>query len=131
MKHIKNRSRVKEQQRRKDYAGTEASPYGEWLDSKGDYNQEHQAVEPSEANPDVIQESEGLYYIQPIISEEQIEMIRKALPFLTDKQKQVLQLLGYEGKTLESVGAILGISKQAVLSILNRAREIVKKKGTV
>lgn len=124
MKHVKNKSRIKDKETKDIYSG-EASPYREWLDDKGDYNQDHEALEPKEANPDILGESEGLYYLRTDLNEEQMEQFKKALPLLSDKQKLVLQMVGYEGKTLENTAAILGISKGNVADLLNRARKII------
>lgn len=127
MRHTKKRNKTKEQQRSKDYTG-ETSPYWESLENKGDYHQDHGANEPMEANPDVIGEDQGIYYVKTDMDEDLMAQFKAALPFLTEKQKQVIQLLGYEGKTLASVGAIMNISRGNVMDILKRARKIIKQK---
>ncbi len=129
MKQNKNASRIREKQVKKDYAGTEASPYNEWVETRSTDGTNYTWSEPSQANPDILAEDQGLYYSQPTFSDERIEMIYKALPYLTDKQKMVLQLVGLEGKTLEHCGVIMGISRGNVLDILKRARKIIKSKS--
>jgi RNA polymerase sigma factor (sigma-70 family) len=133
MKHIKNKKRISDKQYVKDYKGEE-SPYHQYMTNviaakdgahKGG-TKEYE--EFPEANPDVLCESDGLWYIRTDVNEEQLEMVQKAISYLTDKQKIVLQMVGYEGKTLENVGAILGISKGNVADLLKRARKIIKSK---
>ncbi len=125
MKHSKDKSHVKEQKRHKKYNG-EASPYRDWLDKRGDASQDHEAIEPAVANPDVLRESDGLYYWKSDLNEEQMAVVKASIPFLTEKQQQVLIYVGLEGKTLENTGAMMGISRGNVLDLLNRARKTIK-----
>lgn len=121
---IKNKANIKEKKVRKDYAGTEASPFREWLENKGDYNQEHDAQEPFEANPDGVAEEDGLYFQQKV-EDERLLLIAKVVESLTEKQKEILRLCGNEGRTIENTAAILGISRGAVQTTLKRIREKV------
>lgn len=125
MKQNKNRSWIKEKKVKKDYAGTESSPYREWLETRGDHNQEHQADEPAQANPDILYESDALYFHMPFIDEDQVLAVKRAIPFLSKKQRIALQLVGLEGKTLENAGAIMGISRSNVYDLIERARKII------
>lgn len=124
-KQTKNSSRIREKKTDKDYAGTEASPYREWLDNRGDYNQEHEAAEPAEANPDVLPESAGLYH-QAETDDDRMDFVNAVIATLTDKQKEILRLCGNEGRTIENTAAILNISRGAVQTTLNRIRKKVK-----
>ncbi len=121
----KPRKRIDERKVKKDYKG-EASPYNEWLERKGDYNQEHNAAIPINADQDIVAEEQGMYFIKSDINEDQMEKFKKALPLLTENQKLILQMAGYEGKTLANIGAMLGLSRGNVLDTLNRARKIIK-----
>ncbi len=109
-------------QSRKDYAGTEASPYREWLENKGDYKQEHQASEPFRANPDMVKEENGIFY-QALIDDERLELIQTVIATLTDRQLDILRMCGNEGRTMENCAAILGISKGTVQKTLDRIRK--------
>lgn len=117
MKHTKQKSQTKEKNYSKDYAGTESSPYWDFLENMN-------LKEKTD-----IAESESLYYRDPSINEEQQEMVLKAWHLLTDRQKQALELVGLEGKTLENAGAIMGINKSNVLDLIKRARKIIKNVG--
>lgn len=125
MKHTKRRAYTREKTGFKDYGGREASPYREWLEKTGDFNQDHEAHEPPEANPDILAETQGLYFHEPKIDENQMQQVKDAWKLLTDKQKQVLRLVGLEGKTYESCGAIMGISRGNVLDLIKRARKVI------
>ncbi len=125
MKHLKDKSRIRDQKRKKRFNG-EASPYHNWLEVKGDYGQNHEALEPATANPDVLMESDGMYYWKADIDDDQMDVVKAAIPLLTEKQRQVLLYVGLEGKTLENCGAVMGISRGNVLDLLNRARKTIK-----
>lgn len=119
----KQRSSVKEIKGKKDYAGTEASPYREFLGDKGDYNQEHDAYEPPEANPDVLPESASLWYQDPaVLDDPRLAVVKKEWGNLTMRQRDILQLCGYEGRTIENAAVKLGISKGTVQKTLERLR---------
>lgn len=115
MRHTKKASQIKEVKYNKDYAGTEASPYWDWMDLFGLKEQE-QLTEEDTLYPKSLED----------IDEDKINMIKSAWPLLSDKQKQALQLVGYEGKTLENTGAIMGINKSNVLDLIKRARKVIK-----
>lgn len=125
MKRNKNASRVKEKQVKKDYAGTEASPYQEWRE--GQAYKDWDDSEPKEANPDVLSEEEALYAYTPFIDEEQVDAVKAAIPLLSYKQRLALQLVGLEGKTMENAAIIMGISRGNVFDLIARARKIILK----
>lgn len=106
-------------------AASEASPYNDWREAGGDVHQEHEAEELPEANPDILPEDAGIYYHEPEVDENQLDLIKQSWDKLTKKQQRVLQLVAYEGKTMESAGAILGISRHNVSDIIERARKII------
>ena len=123
-KQVKNRSNIKEKQVSKDYSKGESSPYNEYLDKKGDYNQEHDASEPTEANPDRLSEDQGLYYKREM-DDNRLDIIRAVMSSLTDKQREILRLCGNEGRTIENCAAILKISRGTVQKTLDRIRKKV------
>lgn len=123
MKRNKNASRIREKKSKKDYAGTEASPYQKWRE--GRVSMEWDDSEPAEANPDVLSTDQGLYASTPFIDEEQVEAVKAAVHLLSHKQRLALQLIGLEGKTYENAAAIMGISKGNVSDLINRARKII------
>ncbi len=123
-KHTKEKSETDEVQVKRDYAGKEASPYREWLDKKGDYNQEHASKEPKEANPDILDERKGLFYQSPI-DDDRLDAITAVMATLTEKQLEILRMCGNEGRTMENCAIILGISKGTVQRTLERIRKKV------
>ena len=116
-------ARVK--QYKKDYAGTERSPYWDYLSRRGDYNQEHDANEPAEANPDALAETSSAYYqdTETAVNSEQYELVLAVLPLLTMRQREILRITGYEGRSYEECAGILGISKSTVQKTIERIRE--------
>ena len=121
-KHTKQRSYIKEKQYSHDYAGTEKSPYGDW--SKTTYRDDTADSEPPQANPDMIDESKGLYYQAPC-EDPRLEIIQAVEQTLTERQREILRMCGNEGRTLENTAAILGISIRAVRTTLERIKEKV------
>ncbi len=124
MKHQKNEKKIKEIKTKDKYKG-ELSPYNEWKDKKGDYNQQHEATDNVEANPDVLADTAALYYIFPC-NDSRIESIKERWNELTNQQQQVLQMLGYEGRSLDNCAVKMGITKSGVQSILQQARKKIK-----
>ncbi len=118
----KKRADTKERQFHKDYAGTEASPYREWLDTRGIYGNESDSREPKEANPDNLSEEQSLYY-QAQSEDPRLEIIQAVEKTLTDRQKEILRMCGNEGRTMENTAAILKISKGTVQKTLERIRQ--------
>ncbi len=126
-KQTKESKKLRDKEYKVEYDG-ENSPYQEYMkgaphrsgNSIGEYN------EPPEANPDVLSEEDGLYYYKSTIDEELLDKVETTFSKLTDKQRLALQLVGYEGKTYENAGAIMGISGAAVFALVKRASEIIK-----
>lgn len=124
-RRTKQCSSIREKRSKKDYAGTEGSPYQDWLENKGDYNQEHVLPEPVEANPDNLAESDGLFY-QAECNDYRLDIINSVIATLTDRQKEILRICGNEGRTLDNCALMLGISKGTVQKTLERIREKVE-----
>lgn len=123
-KHTKSTARLRDVKERKDYSLGEASPYRNWLERRGDYKQEHDANEPPQANPDSLSEENSIYYQAPC-EDPRLEIIQAVEQTLTEKQRQILRMCGNEGRTIESTAHILGISRGAVQTTLDRIREKV------
>lgn len=123
-KHTKEEKIIKEL-KSKDIRGEE-SPYRNWLEKKGDYNQKHGAEEPSEANPDVLPEAAGLYYT-PDNDRYEVEVIKAMWDSFTPLEQDVLQMVGYEGRSLYNCALKLGISKGSVQKIIERSRKKIKR----
>ena len=67
-----------------------------------------------------IPESASPYYSEIPSDEEdaQLRSIKQALPLLTEKQREVIQLCGSEGLSLQAAADKLGVTKSAVQGIL-------------
>lgn len=128
-KQIKEASLIKEHYYQKDYGGTEASPYWESLSINGNLNQEKELLEPPQANPDVLSESVGLYY-SPSIDDDRITLIKAMWDKFTPLQKQVLHLVGYEGRSLYNCALKLDITKASVQDVLISIKKKIKKYHT-
>lgn len=126
MRHTKRRSYIKLKEVKKDYAGKEASPYWEDVEEKGDYNQDHGAKEVKEANPDVLPESAGLYYQEPV-EDPRLQQIKCVWDKLSPQEQQVLQMVGYEGRSLSNCAVKMGVSVSSVRTMLNRVKVKIKR----
>ena len=127
---------MKEIRTRKDYAGTEQSPYQEWASRHTFSNQGgdgfEDSWEPREANPDQLPESAGVWAV-PEMSEgmaEKYSVIEDIWPTLTLRQREVLTLVGYEGKSFDETAKLLKISKGSVQKIVERVRECLTNRGS-
>lgn len=119
--------KLKEIQTKKNYSG-EASPYRDWLDRKGDYNQEHQANENPEANPDVVSEEHGLYYqLSNEETEAKAQFFKDHFHDLSKQERTVMELHGIAGMALSQIAKILKVKKGTVSTLLGRARKKLQK----
>ncbi len=117
--HTKKRSYIRDKQYSKDYAGTEASPYREWVGLQ-QKSEQHNA-EPPQGNPDVVPESKGLYYQAPC-EDDRLELIQAVYETLTPRQQEILRMCGNEGRTIANCAAILKISRSTVQKTIDRIR---------
>jgi RNA polymerase sigma-70 factor (ECF subfamily) len=62
-----------------------------------------------------------------LIASETQRAVRRALDALSPRARQALILREYEGLSYAELGSVLGVSQQAVKSILFRAREEFRK----
>lgn len=121
-KNTKKESEISVQQRDVDYSRGERSPYREWQENKGDYNQEHSALDPVEASADTLSEEQSFWgHLE--VSIEKKQLIEAILNSLTPKQRKVMELVGLEGKTHAHTAAILNMSVKAVDQIVFRIQD--------
>ena len=66
-----------------------------------------------------------------LLGKEQAEMLRKTLEAIPEIQREVLLLKYVENLSLREIGKIIGKSEQAVSSLLRRARESARRKGSL
>lgn len=124
-KQTKEASQTREIEVHQDYAGTEASPYREWLERRGNYKQDKEKEEPKEANPDVLPESSGLYFT-PENDYYEVIVIKQMWDTFTPLEQEVLQMVGYEGRSYDNCAVKLGIKKGTVQTIIYRLRKKIK-----
>lgn len=123
-KHTKEKTKISEKKSSDSFTIAESSPYRLWMENRGSQGQEYDIPEIPEANPDVLPESKGLYYSAPV-EDDRLELIKCIEATLTEKQREILRLCGYEGRTVANCSLILGISRGAVQTVLKRIREKV------
>lgn len=63
-----------------------------------------------------------------ILQRDKIRMVQNLINSLPEKQKTVLQLRDFEGKTYKEIALILGISEEQVKVNIFRARQTIKSK---
>lgn len=63
-----------------------------------------------------------------ILQRDKIQMVQNLINSLPEKQKTVLQLRDFEGKTYKEIALILGISEEQVKVNIFRARQAIKSK---
>lgn len=105
----------------------ESSPYYWWLEkhigaSGNDFK------EPSELNLDSFSEDDSLYaQDKKAIDTELLELVVKEMGKMTKQQRDVLRMVGMEGRSLAETASLLHISKGAVQNVLKRAINRIKK----
>ncbi len=124
-KHTKEKSETDEIQVSTDYSKGGKSPYREWVAKVNGNN--HDQYERPVANPDVLSEESGLYYQAPC-EDERLEVIDRIAKSLSPQQRQILQLCGYEGRTMENCAVMLKISKRKVQLTLEKIRKLALQK---
>ena len=122
-KQVKEASDVHEIKIKKDYAGLETTPYLDWKDEK------QLGIEPITANPDTLAETDGLFY-QPKIDDPRIDLVKEMWSDFTPLQQQILQMVGYEGRSLDNCAIKLGLKKSTVAAVLKRLKVQIKKCST-
>lgn len=123
----KTSKRIKEKFNRKYENIGEKSPYRDYLEN----NEKQTGLidngdEPAEANPDVLAESDGLWFVSSDdlseADETKLAAIKSLWASLTPTQREILHLVGYEGKTFENAAAILGVKKGTIQKTVERIR---------
>ena len=59
---------------------------------------------------------------------DRVELIRRLIDHLPEKQRSVMQLRDFEGKSYKEIAQILGISEEQVKINIFRARQTIKQK---
>ena len=87
--------------------------YGQSLDSR-----EHETPDRSHsANPE-----------EQAIQHDRIQLVRRLIDSLPEKQRSVMQLRDFEGKSYKEIAAVLNISEEQVKINIFRARQMIKQK---
>lgn len=107
----------------------ESSPYWNWV-SKWNENRKHpdEVIEPCEGNPDVLPESAHIY--TPRLSgrdHDRLDAANMAWGKLSDRERAVLELCGYEGKSIEDASRILRLSRESIKTYIHRASKKIQK----
>lgn len=85
--------------------------------------------EQDKAGLDQVPEDASPYHNGEMPREARIRLrsIEAAWPKLTEKQRQIVQLCGIDGLSLDAAGKRLGISKDSARSRLDGARSVIEK----
>lgn len=67
---------------------------------------------------------------QQAIDNDRLEMVRRLVETLPEKQRSIIQLRDFEGKPYKEIATVLGISEDQVKVYLHRARNTIKQKYT-
>lgn len=67
---------------------------------------------------------------QQTIVKDRLEMVKKLVETLPEKQRSIIQLRDFEGKSYKEIATVLGISEEQVKVYLYRARNTIKQKYT-
>lgn len=59
---------------------------------------------------------------------DRVELVRRLINNLPEKQRSVMQLRDFEGKSYKEIAAVMGISEELVKVSIFRARQTIKKK---
>ena len=62
------------------------------------------------------------------IQQDRIQLVRRIIDNLPEKQRSVMQLRDFEGKSYKEIAAILQISEEQVKINIYRARQVIKQK---
>ena len=127
-KHIKQSKKLRDQNRTTDYDG-EASPYNLFMkEVTRDGSGTTEYKEFPEANPDVLAESDSLYYVpEDDTKETKFQAIQETFADLTGQQQEIIKYI-QKGFELDEIATFLGVSKGSVYTQLGRARTKIKKK---
>jgi RNA polymerase sigma-70 factor (ECF subfamily) len=65
---------------------------------------------------------------QQAIAQDRLRLVRQIVDGLPEKQRSVMQLRDFEGKSYKEIAAIMGISEEQVKINIFRARQVVKQR---
>ena len=65
---------------------------------------------------------------EQVIQQDRIRLVRHLIDRLPEKQRSIMQLRDFEGKSYKEIAAILGISEEQVKVNIFRARQTIKQK---
>ena len=65
---------------------------------------------------------------EQVILQDHIQLVRRLINSLPEKQRSVMQLRDFEGKSYKEIAAIMGISEEQVKINIFRARQAIKQK---
>lgn len=103
-------------------AGSDSSPYWDWVRSHHGAKHQDDDWEPVQANPDRLAESDGLSFKAPQDTLDKAELMREALALLSEQQRRVVEMMA-EGRTFAETARLLGMSPNTMRNHLNRARK--------
>lgn len=112
---------------KRNFAGTERSPYNDYRERKGNFNQESDMAEPVQASLEGVSEEAGIFFNRSdeVRDSKDYEKILKVLPKLTKRQREIIRIVGYEGRSFTECANTLGISKSTVQKTVERIRRKV------
>lgn len=102
---------------------SEESPYWQFLDRCSKDGNDGKIIEDPLANPDIFAEDDSVFN-RPLsdLGQLQVDVIHEIMPTLSPQQRRVLELCGFDGRTLEVAAQTLGIKVATVQVLLQRAR---------
>ena len=65
---------------------------------------------------------------EQVIQQDRVAMVRMLINQLPEKQRSVMQLRDFEGKSYKEIASVLGLSEEQVKVNIFRARQTIKKK---
>lgn len=65
---------------------------------------------------------------EQVIQQDRVQLVRNIIASLPEKQRSVMQLRDFEGKSYKDIAAILEISEEQVKINIYRARQVIKQK---
>ena len=65
---------------------------------------------------------------EQVIQQDRVQLVRSIINSLPEKQRSVMQLRDFEGKSYKEIAAILEISEEQVKINIYRARQVIKQK---
>lgn len=103
------------------------SPYWDWIENRTQ-SEDSRYNEPAEANPDMLDESAHLYFSKLTEGDNlKLDAVAAAWDILSTQEKMLLELCGYEGKTIEHASVITKLSRGAIQAYLLRAKTKIQR----